>query len=142
MAATDSIDVLNRLLAIEYRSLPMYLQGGGTWMHRGDEQIATAVARITADQQQMAARVSGLIQRRGETPELGLPRMDFTNTHFLALEFLVERLLTEASRDIAAIQQCVAELADDVDARELAQEVLGSERAHLEALEALTKQPA
>jgi bacterioferritin (cytochrome b1) len=142
MAEANTLDVLNRLLAIEYRSLPMYLQGGDTWVHRGDERITTTLRRIVADQQEMAGRISRLVQRRGGTPELGEPRMDFTDTHFLALEFLVERLLREAKRGVAAVEECIDQLADDAVARELAQEVLGSQRAHIEALESVTKQPA
>ncbi len=142
MTEADTIDVLNRLLAIEYRSLPMYLQSIKTPVHRGDQRVATTLARIADDQQEMAGRISRLTERLGGTPELGEPRIDFTDTHFLSLEFLVKRLLREAQRDVAAIQQCVAELADNVEASELAQEVLGSERAHTEALESLIGQPA
>ena len=40
-------------------------------------------------------------------------------------------------QDIAAIQQCVADLAGDPAGRALAEEVLGNARGHLESLEEL-----
>ena len=142
MVEAEATTLLNRLLAIEYRSLPMYLRQVAPWVHRGDEPITTALDRIVRDQNEMAGRLSQLIERRGGTPELGSLRIEFTDMHFLSLDYLVERLIDEARRDIAAIERCVAPSQGDSEARELAEEVLGSERAHLEAFESLAKVPA
>ena len=38
MPHADGLKILNRLLAIAYRSLPMYLAEAGPWTHAGDEQ--------------------------------------------------------------------------------------------------------
>jgi hypothetical protein len=54
--------------------------------------------------------------------------------HDLALDFLVKDLVHWQRISISRIETIVAAVQDDRAVRELAQEVLGAERAHLEAL--------
>ncbi len=60
--------------------------------------------------------------------------MDFTDMHDLSLDYLVKDVIVWQQRGVNRIEQIVAALENDRVARELAQEVLGAERAHLEAL--------
>lgn len=142
MTTARMINALNRLLAILYRSLPMYLADAFPW-HRSDDEIGQAtLRRIQEDQRQMAQRIAeAILDRRGPMDTGEFP-MEFTDTQFLSFDFLVQEMIRHQRQDIAAIEQCVRDLADDRAARELAEEALGAERAHLEALEELTSQPA
>lgn len=142
MNGSHVIDVLNRLLAIEYRSLPMYLKDAPPWTHAGDERASRTLEQMIADQETMAERIADLVLERGGQPDPGLPRIEFTDLNFLSLEFLLGELTQLLRQDIAAIENCVAELAGDPVAQSLAQEVLGTERGHLENLEELIRQPA
>ncbi|HJT31567.1 MAG TPA: hypothetical protein VJ783_05905, partial [Pirellulales bacterium] len=56
-------------------------------------------------------------------------------------DFLLKELHHRQRHDVAEIERLVARLANDREARELAEETLGMERAHLEAVEALLGQP-
>ena len=139
---TRSIEALNRLLVIEHRSFPMYLAYASPWTHQGDEKAAETMHNIVADQQMMAQRVAELIDQLGGRIETGEYPMEFTDTHFLSLDFLLKELHGRQRRDVAEIERLVARLANDREARELAEEALGMERAHLEAVEALLGQAA
>jgi hypothetical protein len=141
MNDSSNIEVLNRLLAIQYRSLPMYLTDACPWIHAGDEQAATTLANIVTDQQRMVQRIADLILDRRGAVDPGEFPMEFTDTHMLSLDFLLNELIHYQKQDVAAIEDCVRRLARDPVARALAEEALGSERAHLEALERLAKQP-
>ena len=68
--------------------------------------------------------------------------MEYTDTHDLSLDFLVRELIGYQKWLIGQIEQIVARVGDDREARELAQETLGGEKAHLDALQELTTQPA
>ncbi len=139
--APNTIELLNRLLAIEYRSLPMYLTDATPWTHPGDEKATETLKHVVADQQDMARRVAALIiERGGQILSSAFPT-DFTDMNLLSLDFLISEIIRYQRRSITAIERIVAALAHDREARELAEEVLGSERAHLEALAALN-QPA
>ena len=142
MSQADSIDVLNRLFEIEHRSLLAYLNDACLWTHTGEEKATTALAHISADQQAMTARIAELIDSRGGRIDSGSFPMYFTDTNLLSLDFMLQELVKYQKRDIAAIERIVAALAADREARDLAEEILGSERAHLEVLEDLAGQPA
>ncbi len=139
---TRTVDLLNRLLAIVYRSLPTYLADASPWTHEGDEHASLALKNIVLDQQASAVRIVELILQLGGRFEPGEYPMEFTDTHFLSLDFLLKELLRYQRRDVAAIERIVAELEGHREARELAEETLGGERAHLEAIEALVGQLA
>ena len=63
--------------------------------------------------------------------------MEFTDTHDLSLDYLLGKLAFYQKQDIAAIEQCVPDLAGDPQGRALAEEALGTARGHLESLEEL-----
>jgi hypothetical protein len=132
--ADAAIDLLNELLAIEYRSLPMYLTYASPWRHSQDARAGEVMQHIVTDQQHMSARLVEEIQDRGSSPEVGDFPMDFTDMHDLSLDYLVKDVLVWQQRGVDRIEQIAAALEGDRAARELAQEVLGAERAHLEAL--------
>ncbi len=132
--ANATIQLLNELLAIEYRSLPMYLTYAAPYRHASDARAGEVLQHIVTDQQHMSARLVEEIQDRGAAPEVGDFPMDFTDMHDLSLDYLVKDVIVWQQRGVNRIEQIVAALENDRVARELAQEVLGAERAHLEAL--------
>lgn len=137
------ISNLNRLLAIEYRSLPMYLADAAPWTHRGDEKSVAALESMVADQKAMAQRLAELVLDLEGLVDPGEFPMEYTDTHFLSLDYLLTEIIKDQRHTIAEIERVIPRLSQHRAARELAEEVLGSERAHLEALEAqVDKQPA
>jgi hypothetical protein len=136
------IEDLNRLLEIEYRSFPMYLADASPWTTQHDESAGEALKNIVADQQAISQRIGELILQLGGRIAPGEYPMEFTDTHFLSLEYLLKELLGYQRQDVADIGQIVSRLAGHREAQELAEEALGAERAHLEAIEALQAQPA
>ncbi len=138
----NMIEELNRLLEIEYRSFPMYLTDAAPWTGPHDEKAVDALKNIVADQQALSQRIGELILDLGGRIEPGEYPTQFTDTHFLSLDFLLKELLFYQRQDVADVGQIVARLAGHREARELAEEALGAERAHLEAIESLLAQPA
>ena len=136
-----TIELLNDLMAIEYRSFPMYLIDACPWTHQGDEKASETLENIVADQKAMVQRIVEFILDAGGRVETGEYPMEFTDTHFLSLDFLLKELLRYQRQDVAAIERVVRELSDNRAARELAEETLGAQRAHLEAIESLVGQP-
>ena len=142
MVKIDALPLLNRLFAIEYRSLAMYLSDACPWTRNGDEKAAAALANILADQRAMAVRIAELVDSRGANVSYGSFPMEYTDLNLLSLDFLLREMVAGQHRDIAEIEHIVAALAGDAEARDLASEILGAERAHLEMLEELVNQPA
>jgi hypothetical protein len=145
MARASSTDVLNRLFQVVYRSLPMYLADAWPWSDDRSERNrreTETLRNIIHDQREMARRLAELLQDRRGALDMGDFPMEFTDTQFLALDFLIPELIHYQRQDVQSIDECVAQLSHDPQARSLAEEALGAERAHLEALEELLKLPA
>ena len=141
MTKQGTYHALNRLLTILYRSLPMYLTFACPWTRRGDEKAVAVLRNVVEDQKQLAARVAEYIMRVGPV-EMGEYPADFPDTHDLALDYLVVKLIQCQKNDVQAIEECVAQLTDDRKAAALAEEALGAARGHLESLEELVAHPA
>lgn len=142
MTHPDTLSQLNRLLTIEFRSLPMYLHDADPWASSADDAAREALTNIIADQMQMSQQIAAYIQDLGEAPTPDEFPMEFTDLHFLSLDYLLNELLRYQQAAVAGLEECVAALSDDRDACSLAEEALGMERAHLEALEQVAAQPA
>jgi len=128
---------LNRLLTLLYRSLPMYLTYASPWTRRGDEEALAVLGRIVEDQRQLSTRVASYIMEHYGPIELGEYPLDFPDTHDLAFDFLITKLVACQKADVAAFEQCIADLKQDRHAAALAEEALGAARGHLETLEEL-----
>lgn len=131
MPTLDRTATLNRLLQIHYRSLPMYLASARPWVPRGHEKAAETVDLVVEDQKRTIDKITRALLDLGADIALGEFPMVFTDLHDLSVDFLLKELVEAQRRDVAAIEDCVADLAGDP----LAQEALGAAKGHLESLE-------
>jgi hypothetical protein len=142
MQTVNSNAALVRLLDILHRSLPMYLSDAVPWTHPGDERAKKVLSHIVNDYRMYCGRIVNLLLERRQLLDFGDYPMGFTDTHDLSLDYLIGEMIYYQKQDIAAIDQCVADLKFDTAARTLAEETLGNARGHLESLQELLKRPA
>lgn len=138
---SSSVALLNRLLAIHYRSFSMYLVDAGPWRAETplDEEAERVFHAMVFDQKGTCRRIAELVLQRHGAVHLGSYPMEFTDKNFLALDYLVGEILASQRRDLAAMQAVLFALpASDTAARELTQEAIGAAKAHIETLEGLT----
>ncbi len=142
MSQARTIEILNQLIALLYRSLPMYLRYASPWRSDRTEPVWRTVEYMLIDQEALVSRAAALVQELDGRVDTGEFPMEFTGMHDLALEFLLQRLIHYQRRDVERLAQLAQQAASggiDRRARDLVQEALGSARAHLEALEALAR---
>lgn len=137
MTKSRAYAVLNRLLTIIHRSLPIYLADANPWTHEGDEKAIKALQLIVEQQQDLAQRIANFIIDHYGPANPGEYPADFPDTHDLSLDYLVGKLVQCQKADVKAIEACATELQSDRQAHALAEEALGSARGHLETLEEL-----
>lgn len=129
--------VLNRLLRVLSRSLPMYLREAKPWTTEEEQPIQAALGRLAADQQALAGRVAQAILARGGQPEPGPFPTAFASDNDLDLAFILQRVIELGNRDLAVLERCVADLGDVPGLRTLAEEILGNAQGHLDILQDL-----
>jgi hypothetical protein len=134
MASESTIQILNQLLAIHARSLPVYLSYAQPEWHRGDGAARETLQSIVDDQLAMVDRLGELIIEHNGTVTGSAFPMEFTGYHDLSFDFLCRKLVEYQRRDIQMIERCVRLLSSSLYARAVAEEALGAAKAHLEAL--------
>ena len=103
MKAPEVVLVLNELLRLLCRSLPAYLADAKPWAQSEDQQLRAALDHLVADQQRYARLVSDAIAAHGGRPDPGRFAMQWTAKNDLSLGFLVQEIIVEQERDVAAI---------------------------------------
>jgi hypothetical protein len=132
--ASQTCSSLNRLSVAHSRSLTVYLQYAPPWLEKGHEEVMTVLEQIVRDQEATVDRIGTMIQSAGEDVDPGKFPISFTGLHDLSIEYLVS-LMIEGQREIISIsEQAVSELAADAMAQAVAQEAVGTAKAHLDSL--------
>jgi hypothetical protein len=133
----NTIDVLNRLVAVHNCSLPMYLDSARPWTSRGDERTQTTLAHMVADQKRVVEQLGRMIVDAGGSVDMGQYPMRYTDTHDLALDFLLVKLIEHQQAVVRTMEECVTALRGDPPAQAVAAEALGAAKGHLESLQEL-----
>ena len=68
MGVETTNDILNRLLVIHSRSLPVFLAYAPPWWKDHEGRIAEVLADMAQDQLELADRIGALLLANGETP--------------------------------------------------------------------------
>jgi hypothetical protein len=142
MISVDTNEVLNRLMLLHRRSLPMYLNWAQPWSDRGDQQAQEALSHIVADQQYLVDRIATLILDNNGVIDPGEFPLVYTGYHDLSLDYLLQKMIAHQKQDIEDIEECVDMLRLAPMAKSVAEESLGAAKGHLESLEELVQEPS
>lgn len=135
MPPIDANRALYELLAITRGSFPHYLRYAHPHIGSGSSECLAVLSDIVADQEILADRVAEQLERRGKlVPSVEFP-MAFTDSHDLALSYLIERAIRYQRHDLAALHRLSDSLECHQSIRSLVDEAKGMARAHLESLE-------
>ncbi|MEX0936303.1 MAG: ferritin-like domain-containing protein [Pirellulales bacterium] len=142
MNQSETIDALNELMALHYRSFPMYLRHAHSWSAGNHAQVANTLRHIVNDQSAMAERIASEVLSSGGNIDTGAFPLEFTDANDLSIDFQIRRAIECQCEMIDRIESCIERLRLAPAARELAEESLGMAKGHLESLEELSPQAA
>ena len=131
----NTVQNLNRLLAIHGGSLPMYLASAPPHRQFGDDSAWESLQHIMDDQKQMIDKIADHVESLDGTPNMGEFPMEFTGMHDLSMDFILQKALERQQNEVALIEQISSDLEAGSQARALSQESLGAAKAHVEALQ-------
>jgi bacterioferritin (cytochrome b1) len=134
----DSIAALNVVLSTVLKSFPQYLRWSRPWVPPGHEQILNTLERIVVEQDAIADRVYEAIDELGGLPDTGDFPMEFTDTHDLAIDYMLREAVGYAKQDVAALESAAAtHLAPQ--AEPLVKDAVQVAKRQLASLEALVR---
>ena len=130
--------LLEGIIRREACSFLQYVREAFPWATAGKEDTVAQVLRFATREKEAVARIAQWLLRRhrGLPPTPSFP-MEFTDSNFVSIDYLLPRLLDAQRESVAALEADLARLTD-VPARELVQQLLTLKREHLQALETLT----
>jgi hypothetical protein len=137
MPSSDTTEILNRVLVLVTRSFPQYLRYARPYVPLGRENVLGTIHEIVNAQDRLAERIGRYIFESGGLPDPGRFPIELTDTHDLAIDFLIREAIGYQRKDIANLQQCVDALRFAPAAQSLAAEALGMAKGHLQSLEEL-----
>jgi hypothetical protein len=137
MSPPSTTEILNRLLVLHARSLPMYLSYAPPHRLSRDPRAQAVLEQLVADQQRTVDRLATIILESGGTIDHGEFPMAFTSLHDLSLPYLLKLLIERQAKTITACQRLADALALAPYAQAAAQEAVGEAKGHLENLQEL-----
>jgi hypothetical protein len=136
-AACD--DAITRLLNALGPSLLQYLDEAGAWTDLEHAEAQASLDRLAASQRTSFDEVASLVTHRHVLPELETYPMEFGSLHYLALDFLMTRLIANQIGVVAAADATLAACGKELSSRIL-ERVQEREAGHLASLRELLNQ--
>jgi hypothetical protein len=134
MKQADISSILNRVVVMHGRALPVYLNDATPWTSGGTEDAQAALKSIAADQLFTVNRLADYIQSLGGAVNLGSFPMHYAGWNDLSLSFLTSKATQNQAREIAELEFLLPQLDADPKAKALVEEALGAAKAHLDTL--------
>lgn len=135
MDSLSTNDILNKLLILHARSLPMYLSYALPWQVRQHPKFLETLENVVFLQKQMVDRFASLILENGGVVNNGEFPMWFTGLHDLSVEYLLGQVIDRQKKEIAFIEKCSQLLLRAPYAQAVAHEALGEAKGNLQSLE-------
>lgn len=140
MADSRMNDELNQLVVSLGRSLLQYVGECWPWTRNSAEAERAALHTLIQRQQQCCAALIEMLSSRNASIDMGAYPTDYTDLHYVSLDFLLSQLIANERVLIGELEQALADsiAVRDNEAHELVEQLLGLERENLAALEDLS----
>lgn len=125
--------ILNEILIQAYRSLLQYTVESWPWTDADGTAERQAIEEMAREQQAAIAAIAELLDRRQITVDFGT-YPDWSELHFVSLDFFLGRLIDDETQLIAALERAQPGLRGDDEGAAAAADLLAGERRHLERL--------
>jgi hypothetical protein len=137
MSPPSTNEILNRLMVLHLRSLPMYLSYAPPHQMERHPAAKSILDQVVEDQKRTVDRLGSLILDANGTVDNGEFPMAFTSLHDLSLAYLTKLLIERQQKLVVACERLAGELTLAPYAQAAAREVMGEAKGHLENLQEL-----
>lgn len=137
-----SHDPVCRLVTLGSSSLLQYVSESFPWSARNAASAIDAVVALAHEEGDAVAKLSRWLQKQHvRQPAHGAYPSHFTTMNFVAIDYLLPRLIAENERELAEVERIASRAEDDED-HQVVQGFLEMKRRHLQTLKDLTATPA
>ncbi|CAK9102072.1 NADH-quinone oxidoreductase subunit N (NADH dehydrogenase I subunit N) (NDH-1 subunit N) [Durusdinium trenchii] len=134
MNQTDSNARINALLVQLNRSLVQYVHEADTYANGASQGLLDLVESIATRQREDVARLVGLLDERNHAINFGVFPVDYTSLHYVAVSYLLDRLIAAQQSLVDEFEKAKTELSNDPAAATVIAEIAQAEQSALEKL--------
>lgn len=140
MALSTDLEILNGVLRQLSGGFVQYVGEIWPWTSLGSDgaKLKAVVDQCVARQRQSIAQLADFLGPRQARVEFGRYSAEYTDLHYVSLQFLLKRLIATQTQIVESLDRAVSSLPDGDAAHELLTAVLQTEQANLAALKAAT----
>ena len=135
-------DLLNRVLVLHERSLPVYVSYALADALDATPKFAAAIRQMVDDQRRTVDRIATLVLDNGGIVDRGEFPMNFTAYNDVSAAFLLKKIIERQEKTIAMLEKIGDMLATAPYAQAAVREALGEAKGHLENLQELAAEKA
>ena len=138
MALSTDLEILNRVLRDLSSCFVQYVGDCWPWtsISSDGDKLQAVVSQCVARQRQSIERIAEHLASRQSRVEYGRFSTEFTDLHYVSLQFLVKQLAAAQTRLVESLDRTVTMLPSGDEAREVLEAVRHSELENLTALQA------
>lgn len=130
---------LNQLLIELNRSLLQYMADAWPWTGESEKTERDKIDVLVKRQREQISRLTELLAYRGWSIEFGSYPTEYTDLHYVALDYLLSQLIENEQGLISEIEQTRTACAVDLKAASLIDEILAEQRDIVTQLEEIAK---
>lgn len=136
MALSTDLEILNRVLRDLSSCLLQYAGEIWPWTSVGPEgnKLKSQVDACVARQRQSIQMLAEFLGPREDRVEFGQYSSDFTDLHYVSLQFLLKRLIADQTQIVDSLNRAVSLLPNGDESHELLAAVRQNEQENLAAL--------
>ena len=137
MALTSELEILNRVLRDLSGCFLQYVGECWPWTAFGSDgnKQRNAVMQCVERQRQSIGLIASFLNPKQDRVEFGDFSTDYTDLHYVSLQFLVKRLVESQQKLVESADRSLAQLSGAEAARIVMSTVVSNERANLVALQ-------
>ncbi len=128
---------LNEVLIHILRGLLQYAGECWPWSSAEHAEEYPTIARLVAEQQEQVHEISDLLNERGVFIEFGTYPTEYTDLHYVSLDYLLDELIKEQQELVADLEQALKDCAGDSEAQALLNVIASQAKQHLDTLSEL-----
>ena len=140
--APTTNDLLNRVLVLHERSLPVYVSYALADTLDATPKFAAAIRQTVDDQRRTVDRIATIVLDNGGMVDRGEFPMNFTAYNDVSAAFLLKKIIERQEKTIEMLQKIAEMLATAPYAQAAVREALGEAKGHLENLQELAAERA
>lgn len=129
---------LNQALLRLHRNLLQYAAESWVWSGSARTRERETLDRIVSEQKQAVAALADLLFSRYHTIEFGTYPTEFTDLHYVSLDFLHGQIVAEQTGRVRDLERIQTDVASDAQAASLLAKIVSAARGHLQQLREVT----